>query len=113
MGANRMSQLIDVWVNCANKDEASMIAQAAVKRRLAACSNISSPIVSSYHWKGGIENDREVPLLLKTRTGLFDDLAELIETLHSYETPGIIGIAVDHVNAAYMEWLLNETKAAD
>ena len=108
-----MSQLIDVWVNCATQDEASMIAEAAVKRRLAACSNILSPIVSSYHWKGGIENDREVPLLLKTRASLFEELAELVETLHSYETPGIVGIKADHVNAAYMEWLLDETKQTD
>jgi len=108
-----MSQLIDVWVNRANEDEAAMIAEAAVKNRLAACSNTLSPIVSSYHWKGGIETDREVPLLLKTRSSLFDDLAELVGMLHSYETPGIVGIKADHVNAAYMEWLQNETKPAD
>jgi len=107
-----MSQLIDVWVNCANEDEASMIAEAAVKRRLAACSNILAPIVSRYHWKGGIESDREIPLLLKTRSGLFDDLAALITTMHSYETPGIVGIRADHVNAAYMQWILDETKPA-
>ncbi|MDH3195382.1 MAG: divalent-cation tolerance protein CutA [Hyphomicrobiales bacterium] len=107
-----MSELIDVWVNCANEDEAAIIAEAAVKSRLAACSNICAPIVSSYHWKGGIENDHEVPLLLKTRSGLFDELAGLVEALHSYETPGIVGIAADHVNAAYMQWILAETKQA-
>jgi periplasmic divalent cation tolerance protein len=66
-----MSELIGVWVNCASEEEATMIAEEAVKRRLAACSNIHAPIVSSYHWKGLVENNREVPLLLKTRPSLF------------------------------------------
>jgi periplasmic divalent cation tolerance protein len=107
-----MSELIGVWVNCRSEDEAARIAQEAVKRRLAACSNIYAPIVSSYHWKGGTENVREVPLLLKTSASLFDELAQLIEKMHSYETPGIIGITSIHVNAAYKEWVMNETKGA-
>ncbi|HSG96128.1 MAG TPA: divalent-cation tolerance protein CutA [Afifellaceae bacterium] len=107
-----MSHLIDVWVNCANEDEASMIAEAAVNRRLAACSNIFAPITSSYHWKGGIETDREVPLLIKTRSDLFEELTELVETMHSYQTPAIVGIKADHVNASYMRWILDETKQA-
>ena len=107
-----MSELIDVWVNCASEHEASRIAEESVKRRLAACSNIYAPILSSYHWKGRIENDHEVPLLLKTTAGLFGELAELIGKMHSYETPGIIGITAKHVNAAYEKWVVNETKGA-
>ena len=87
-----MSELICVWVNCASEEEAARIAKEAVKRRLAACSNIHAPIVSSYHWQGRIENNHEVPLLLKTQVSLFDQLAKLVEEIHSYETPGIIGI---------------------
>ena len=112
-GTDPMSRLIDVWVNCADAEEATRIAEAVVQRRLAACANIGAPIASLYHWKGEIEHDREVPLLLKTRPGLFDELAKLITTLHSYETPGIVAIAADHVNAVYMEWLLDETKQTD
>ncbi len=108
-----MSRLIDVWVNCANEEEATAIAEAALERRLAACSNIFPPIVSRYHWKGGIEADREVPLLLKTRSGLFDDLAALVEEMHSYETPAIVGMAAEHVNAAYWRWLVEETKGSE
>jgi periplasmic divalent cation tolerance protein len=107
-----MSELIGVWVNCRSEEEAARIAQEAVKRRLAACSNIYAPIVSSYHWRGRIENVREVPLLLKTSSSLFGELAQLIEKMHSYETPGIIGIAANHVNTAYKEWVVNETKGA-
>jgi len=70
-----MSELIGVWVNCASEEEATRIAEEAVKRRLAACSNIRAPIVSSYHWKGRVENNREVPLLLKTRPSLFGHLS--------------------------------------
>jgi hypothetical protein len=34
-----MSELIGVWINCASEEEATRIAEEAVKRRLAACSN--------------------------------------------------------------------------
>lgn len=110
-----MSELISVWVNCASEEEeeeAARVAREAVKHRLAACSNIHAPIVSSYRWKGRIENDREVPRLLKTRAGLFGELARLIERMHSYETSGIIGIAANHVNTAYEEWVVSETEGA-
>ena len=33
-----MSELIGVWINCASEEEATRIAEEAVKRRLAACS---------------------------------------------------------------------------
>ena len=50
--------------------------------------------------------------MLKTSSSLFGELAQLIEKMHSYETPGIIGIAANHVNTAYKEWVVNETKGA-
>jgi periplasmic divalent cation tolerance protein len=83
-----MSELIGVWVNCASEEEATRIAEEAVKRRLAACSNIHAPIVSSYHWKGLVENNREVPLLLKTRPSLFGHpMGVLPRVLGSFECP--------------------------
>ena len=107
-----MSEVIDVWVNCADADEARRIAGEAIDNRLAACANIFAPITSAFHWKGEIEHEEEVPLLLKTRAGLFDELARLVARVHSYETPGIMGIRAEFCNAAYEAWVIEETKAA-
>ena len=107
-----MSEVIDVWVNCADHDEATRIAAEAIENRLAACANIFAPITSAFHWKGKVDHEEEVPLLLKTRADLFDELARLVERVHSYETPAIIGIRAEFVNAAYEEWVVKETKSA-
>ncbi len=91
-----MSELTGVWIYCASEEGPTRIAEEAVNRRLAACSNIHAPIVSPYHSKGRVENNREVPLLLKTRPSLLGHLSRLIEETHSYEKPSIIGIAAGH-----------------
>lgn len=104
-----MSDVIDVWVNCASDEEAKRIAEAAIESRLAACANRYPPIASTYRWRGRIERAEEVPLLLKTRPALFDGLARLIGRLHSYETPSVIGIRADRVSADYAAWIAAET----
>jgi periplasmic divalent cation tolerance protein len=107
-----MSEVIDVWVNCASRGEAERIAEAAIGGRLAACANLYPPIASAYRWHGRIERAEEIPLLLKTRPDLFDGLARLICRLHSYETPSVVGIRVDRVTADYAAWVAAETVPA-
>lgn len=107
-----MSEIIDVWVNCADENEARRIAEEAIEDRLAACANIFPEITSAWHWQGTVERGAEVPLLMKTRADLFDELARLVERLHSYETPAITGLPVTHVSAAYGRWVAGETKKA-
>lgn len=105
-----MSEIIDVWINCADAGEATRIAEAAVEARLAACANIYPEITSAWHWKGKVERGPEVPLLLKTRADLFDELTRLVARLHSYETAAITGVPVARVNADYAAWVAAETK---
>ena len=102
-------KLLEICVNCPNMEVARRISDVLIKERLIACANIHAPIESSYHWKGNIERETEVPLLVKTREELFDLVAEKIKTLHPYETPSIIGIAVDRVNQDYLDWIYAET----
>ena len=105
-----MSGIIDVWVNCGSEDEARRIAEEAIQDRLAACANLYPAITSAWHWEGAVERGREVPLLLKTRAELFDELARLVARLHSYETPAVTGVPVARASAAYEAWVLAETK---
>ena len=107
-----MSGIIDVWINCADADEAERIAEAAIGARLAACANIYPEIASAYRWKGKVERAGEVPLLMKTRAELFDELARLAGRLHSYETPSILGVPIAQVSADYADWVIAETKEA-
>jgi uncharacterized protein involved in tolerance to divalent cations len=104
--------LIDVWVNCPDRETAGRIADAAVGDRLAACANIMAPVASVYHWNGKVERADEVPLLLKSRTDLFGALCTQVRALHPYEVPSIVATAICATDAAYGNWLGAETAQA-
>ena len=102
--------LVDVWVNCPDRETAERIAEACVAARLAACANLLAPVSSIYRWKGAVERAEEVPLLLKTRAALFDRLAARVKALHHYEVPSIVATALPQAEAAYAAWLVEETR---
>lgn len=103
---------LDVWINCPDHDTAERIAEAAVGERLAACANIFAPVSSLYRWKGKVEREDEVPLLLKTRDSLFEELGARVRALHPYEVPAIVATALERIDPAYAAWLAAETKDA-
>jgi periplasmic divalent cation tolerance protein len=105
-------KIIEVWITCPDQDVAESIGFELVSRRLAACANTHAPVRSAYHWKGSIESEDEVPLVVKTRDDLFDSLVTAVETLHPYETPGIVGVAVEYLNQSYADWVVAETRQA-
>ncbi|WP_246658865.1 divalent-cation tolerance protein CutA [Mesorhizobium sp. J18] len=105
-----MADFIDLWVNCPDRATADRIADACIQERLAACANIMAPIASTYHWQGNIERAQEVPLVLKTRAGLFDALCAKIRSLHPYEVPSIVATAIALADREYADWLRQETR---
>jgi uncharacterized protein involved in tolerance to divalent cations len=82
-----------------------------VAERLAACVQ-TTPITSRYVWKGALQKDAEVLLLIKTRAGLFEEVRARIRALHSYETPEVLMIPVTAADADYLAWLEAETGGA-
>lgn len=103
-------KLLDVWINCPSREVAENLAEDLIGRRLAACANVFGEVQSVYHWRGAIEREAEIPLLVKTRADLFDSLAARTEEVHPYETPPIIAVALERVNADYADWLVEETE---
>ncbi len=101
--------LLEIWINCPNKETASQIANALIKERLVACANIFAPIDSLYHWNGKVERDKEVPLLVKSRSSLFKALSDKVEALHPYDVAPIVAVPISETNASYRNWLLTET----
>lgn len=101
--------IIDVWINCPSGEVADRIAEALVAERLAACTNTFSEIQSAFRWKGKVERETEVPLLVKTRNDLFDTVCKRVEELHPYETPGIMALDIKYANRDYEDWVIQET----
>ena len=101
--------IVLVLVTTANQRQALRISEMSVTSRLAACANILPGVKSIFRWKGKITRGKEVLLILKTTKARFRPLEKLIKTLHSYEVPEIIAIAIQSGSQQYLEWVLSET----
>jgi len=95
-----------VLVTCGSAAEARKIAQAIVKKRLAACVNILGASVGSvYCWKGQLEKSRERLLIIKTTRMRLKALEREVLRLHSYETPEFIALPISDGSSKYLSWL--------
>lgn len=97
-----------VYVTTKNENEAKTIAKHILKKKLASCANIVPAITSSYWWKGTIEHDTEAVLLLKTFDNHYDQVEKAIKDAHSYTTPCIVALPIEHGSKEYLEWSKNE-----
>jgi periplasmic divalent cation tolerance protein len=100
-----MNPYIIIMVTATSKPEAEKIIQKLLEEKLIACANITSPVTSHYHWKGKIEQAKEVLVLMKTRQDLFDIVAQRVKALHSYEAPEVVALPIVAGSKAYLDWL--------
>jgi periplasmic divalent cation tolerance protein len=108
MSADALSAAIVLTTLAADAD-AGAIARALVEERLAACVNVLPPMVSTYRWKGAVEQEREQQLVMKTsRAGVEALHARLLE-LHPYELPEFLVLDATG-SAAYLGWIGENVK---
>ena len=101
---------IAVVTTLGSRADAEGMARILVERRLAACAQISE-ISSIYRWKGEVQQEPEIRLLLKTTDALYPALEQAIRELHSYELPAIHAFAFEHVFPAYAAWIAENVGA--
>ncbi len=104
-----MDEMLVVLTNLPERAAALKLAEALVARRLAACVNVLGECASVYRWKGNVENATEVPVLIKTRAGLYAEVEAAIAEFHPYELPEIIAVPVTRGLGEYLEWVVGET----
>lgn len=83
------------------------IGSGIVAEGFAACVNLLPQVESIYLWKGQMHSENEVLAIFKLRADLFGTLEAALSERHPYEVPEIVGVAVDAVNGAYLEWVGN------
>ncbi|XP_069465634.1 protein CutA homolog isoform X2 [Ambystoma mexicanum] len=93
------------FINCPNEQVARDIARAIMERKLAASVNILSKSASLYIWKGEIEEATEILLLVKTKTSKIHKLSDYVRSVHPFEIPEIISLAIDQGNPLYFKWI--------
>ena len=98
-----------IMCTAGNIENAELIADTIVKEKLAACVNIVPQITSIYSWKKQVITDKEVILLIKTKSGLFDNVVERIRSLHTYEVPEITSFKIENGFDKYIDWINKET----
>ena len=100
-----------VLTSLPDHESAKELARSLVKGRLAACVNVGAPVESMYHWRGEIETAREVPVVIKTRRALYNEVEAAIVAVHPYELPEVIAVPLIHGLAGYLDWIGTETDA--
>ena len=99
-----------LYVVTGTLDEAKKIGKYLVEKKLAACVNILPNMISIYSWNQELKEDNETVLLIKTRKSLEPKIMSLVESMHSYECPCIVGFSIESGLAKYLSWLELETK---
>lgn len=107
-----MTDAVIIVTHLPDRDQALKLARTLVERHLAACVSVLAPCASVYRWQNRIEETTEVPLLIKTRAGLYGEVETVVRELHPYELPEIIALPVAHGLPQYLEWLVAETTIA-
>ena len=102
-----------VLVTCGSIVEARRIANAVVRKRLAACANIVlAPVQSIYRWKGKVQSSREVLMVIKTNTRRLEELEREVKRLHSYDVPEFIVVPISAGSREYLAWLIESVQPA-
>lgn len=104
-----MSSALLVFTTLPDQETAENLGRRMVEARLAACVNVMSPCRSIYRWQGAIEEDGEVPLIIKTSAGSYPDLEAWLYQNHPYELPEIVAVNIANGLPAYLAWIGHET----
>lgn len=104
-----MSNFCQLWLTCANREEADKIANTLLVKHLAACAK-QVAIASDFRWQGKIEHSNEVLLVMDSKLELFDEVEKEVAKLHSYDTFVLQAVPIGKVSANARRWLETELK---
>ena len=102
---------IVVYITAGTADEAKKIAHALVSNNLAACVNMH-PINSVYAWEGKVEEDSEIVMFVKTTSDKFDEIRDMVRSIHSYDLPCVISWKIGG-DGDYLDWIYGSVHKND
>lgn len=105
-----MDDLIIILMTASSIEEADLISNSLLEKKLIACSNIISDMKSTFWWNGNIQKENEVLIIAKSTKALLDDIVAEVKSIHSYDVPEILAIPILGGNPDYLDWIIEETK---
>ena len=103
------SQCVIVLTTLPADADAGAFGEALVTERLAACVSIGAEMISVYAWKGAVERARERQLIVKTVREKVPLVEARLATLHPYDVPELLVLAVADGGGAYLAWVREST----
>ena len=100
-----MTDKVVAYTTCDDAEEAEKIARHLIDERLAACVSVVPAVKSYYRWKGSVESDDEILLMIKTSRDLIDAVRQALEKLHTYDLPELIVTPIVDGSPKYLAWL--------
>lgn len=97
------------YITTKTKDEAKRIARSLLQEHLIAGANIF-PLESLYWWQENICEEAEFALFMQSTRENFARIEEVVKTLHSYEIPCIVSLAITCGSCDFLQWIQNNTK---
>lgn len=101
--------VVMVMTNAPDLLLAKRIAHLLIEEKLAACVNIGAPMLSIYGWKGEVEGDEEIPMMIKTTEDKQQAMIARLVELHPYDIPEAIVVPVTGGYAPYLDWVRSLT----
>jgi len=103
---------IIVLTTVASEEEAVRLVRTLLERRLVACGTLLPGARSMYRWQGKVADEREVVVMLKTRSARLESLQNAFGDLHPYKVPELLALPVSAGLEKYLEWINTETTLA-
>ncbi len=101
-----------VLTTAASDEEAVRFIRTLLDRRLIACGTLIPGARSLYRWQGKVADEREVVIMLKTRSARLDSLRSAFTELHPYKVPELLALPVEAGLEKYLDWINGETTLA-
>lgn len=98
-----------VFTSLPDAEIAGKLAKSLVETRLAACVNILAPCQSVYRWQGNVQEDGEIPLIIKTTAELYPALETYLRQQHPYALPEIVALDAVQGLPEYLSWVAEST----
>jgi periplasmic divalent cation tolerance protein len=103
---------IVVLTTVATEEEAVSLVRALLDRRLIACGTLLPGARSLYRWEDKLADEREVVVILKTRSAALASLEGAFAELHPYKVPELLALPVTGGLEKYLGWIAGETSLA-
>ncbi len=104
-----MTNFCQLWLTCADKQEADKIVNTLLVKHLVVCAR-QIPLTADYLWQGKIDHNDEVLLIMDSRDDLFSEVERTVAKLHSYDTFVLEMTPIERLSVKAEEWIKGELR---